>query len=106
MWVQTVGVVTGLVGDPLIPLVFPPLLTSGEPVGDALGDGTGLAVAAGLGVAVGGLFGTSGFGSHAPTTATPAARTVARINGLFIFITSFRFRTADGPSAGRHPQPE
>jgi hypothetical protein len=92
---QTVGVAFGCVF--LFTLVFPPFLTSGDPVGDAFGDATGLAVAAGLGVAAGGLFGTSAFGSHAPTTATSADRTVARINGLFILFTSFCF----GPRTGR-----
>ena len=81
---------------------------AGEPPGDAagLGDPIGLGDTTGLGDAAGGLFGTSALGSHAPRTAIAAVRTVVKIIGLFIFLPQVIFRTADQPSAGRHPQPD
>lgn len=85
--------------------MFPLLFASGEPVGEPAGDATGeaagLADAVGLGDAAG-LFGASGVVLQALTTAIEPAKTVAKINGLFIF-TSFYLRNADQPSAGRHP---
>ena len=59
--------------------------------GDADGDAVGLAVATGVGVA-GGLFGTSvccGFGSHAPRTATVAAKIVDNIIDLLIVFSPY-----------------
>lgn len=55
----------------------------GETVGDATGETSGLAVTAGVGVAAG-LFGTTGFGSQAPSTAVETAKTVDNINDLLI----------------------
>lgn len=73
-----------------LPSIFTPGFT-GEPVGDAVGDGDGLAVTTGVGVATGG-FGGSGFGSHAPSTATLAAKTVESIIDLLIVILLILFR--------------
>lgn len=57
---------------------------TGEPLGLALGLGATLADAEGEGLATVGLTG-SGFGvSHAPSTATLAAKTVDKMNDLLI----------------------
>jgi len=57
---------------------------TGEPVGEELGLGAKLADAEGDGLATVGLTG-SGFGfSHAPSTATLAAKTVDKMNDLLI----------------------
>ena len=61
---------------------------AGEPVGDVVGDGTGLDVAEGTGVAGVGL-GASTFGSHAPSTATEAAKTVDKIIDLLMIFSSY-----------------
>ena len=55
----------------------------GEPFGDAVV--TGLATVTGVGEAAG-LFGTSGFGSQAPRTATVAARIVDNIILLIVLL--------------------
>jgi len=60
---------------------------AGEPVGETtgatVGDAAGVVVAVGAGV-VNGLFGTSGFGSQAPTATTLAAKTVDNMIDLLI----------------------
>ena len=77
---------------------------AGDPVGDGTGDGSGLATVTGVGVAAG-LFGTSGFGSQAPRTATLAAKTVDKINDL-LMINLLKWPSVghwfltDEPSAG------
>ena len=66
------------VGDPAF---------TGEPLGDALGLGATLDDAEGDGLATVGLFGAVlVFGSHAPRTATLAAKTVDNINDLLIVL--------------------
>lgn len=80
----------------------------GEPVGDALGLGATLADAEGDGLATAGLFGAVlVFGSHAPRTATFAAKTVDNINDLLIVLLLIyrNTRTKRRPQH-RHPQPD
>ena len=61
---------------------------AGEPVGEVVGDGTGLDVADGTGVAGVGL-GVSPFGSHAPSTAIEAAKTVDKTTDLLMIFSLF-----------------
>ena len=76
---------------------------TGETVGDATGEASGLAVVAGVGVAAG-LFGTTGFGSQAPNTAVETAKTVDNINDLLILFLLTALPNGWAADLGREPQ--